>query len=64
MDHMAVLFLVFKGLSILFSIVAVSVGGGRGVQEGGNHVYLWLIHVDMRQKLTQYHKATILQLKT
>ena len=27
-------------------------GGGRGVQ--GTHVYLWLIHVDVRQKPSQY----------
>ena len=25
-------------------------GGGRGVQEEGTHVCLWLIHVDVRQK--------------
>ena len=39
------------------------VGGGREVQEGGTHVYLWLIHVDVEQKPTQYCKAIILQLK-
>ena len=21
-------------------------GGGRGVQDGGTHIYLWLIHVN------------------
>ena len=45
----------------------------RGVQWGGRwegvikrkdtYVYLWLIHVDIRQKPTQYCKAIILQLK-
>ena len=39
------------------------VGGGREVQEGGTHVYLWLIHVDGWQKPTQYCKAIILQLE-
>ena len=29
----------------------------------GTCVYLWLIHVDVWQKLTQYCKAIILQLK-
>jgi len=41
MDHMAVVILVFKGISILLSIVAVSVGGGREVQEGGDHMYTY-----------------------
>ena len=36
------------------------VGGGREVQEEGN---LWLIHVDVWQKPTQYCKAVILLLK-
>ena len=39
------------------------VGGGKEVQEGGAHVYLWLIHVDVWQKQTQYCKAVILLLK-
>ena len=39
------------------------VGGGREVQEGGDYVYLWLIHVDGWQKLIQYSKAITLQLK-
>ena len=39
------------------------VGGGKGVQEEGTYVYLWLIHVDVWQKPTQYCKAIILQLK-
>ena len=36
--------------------------GGMFKREG-TCVYLWLIHVDVRQKLTQYCKAIILQLK-
>ena len=36
--------------------------GGRFKREG-IYVYLWLIHVDVWQKLTQYCKAIILQLK-
>ena len=39
------------------------VGGGRGVQDGGTHVYLWPIHVDVWQKPSQYYKVIILQLK-
>ena len=27
-------------------------GGGKEVQEEGTYVYLWLIHVDVWQKLT------------
>ena len=38
------------------------VGGGRKVLEGGD-TYLWLIHVVVWQKPTQYCKAIILQLK-
>ena len=43
--------------------------GGMGREVGerskrkGTHVYLWLIHADVWQKLTQYCKAIILQLK-
>ena len=36
--------------------------GGRFKREGTN-VYLWLIHADVWQKLTQYYKVIILQLK-
>ena len=36
--------------------------GGRFKREG-MYVYLWLIHVDVWQKPTQYCKAIILQLK-
>ena len=36
--------------------------GGRFKREG-TYVYLWLIHVDVWQKPTQYCKAIILQLK-
>ena len=39
------------------------VGGGREVQEGGDILCLWLIHVDVWQRLTQSCKAIILQLK-
>jgi len=40
------------------------IGGRREVQEGGNiYIYLWLIHVDVWQKPTQYCKAIILELK-
>ena len=35
------------------------VGGGRE----GTYVYLWLIHVDVWQKLTQYCKTIILKLE-
>ena len=37
--------------------------GGREVQERGDIWYLWLIHVDAWQKLTQFCKAIIFQLK-
>ena len=36
-------------------------GGGRGVQDGGTHVHLWLIHVHVQQK-PQYCTVIILQL--
>ena len=32
-------------------------GGGRRVQDGGIHVHLWLIHVDVWQKPPQYLKS-------
>ena len=38
-------------------------GGGREVQGRETYVYLWLIHVDVWQKPTQYCKAIILELK-
>ena len=45
-------------------------GCGGGVAEGwagfsmrGTHVYLWLTHVDVWQKPSQYCKVIILQLK-
>ena len=34
-----------------------------GFRREGTFVYLWLIHVDVWQKPTQYCKAIILQLK-
>ena len=37
--------------------------GGRFKKEGID-IYLWLIHVDVRRKLTQYCKAVTLQLKS
>ena len=37
--------------------------GKKEVQEGGDIVYLWLIHIDVWQKPTQHCKAIILQLK-
>ena len=44
-------------------------GGGRGFPVGGGfqrvgtHICLWPIHVDVRQKPSQYCKVVILQLK-
>ena len=32
-------------------------GGGRGVQDRGTHVHLWLIHVDVQEKTPQYCKV-------
>ena len=37
------------------------VGGEREVEREGTYVYLWLIHVDVWQKPTQYCKPIILQ---
>ena len=28
---------------------------GSGIQKGGTHVYPWLIHVNVRQRLLQYY---------
>jgi len=36
---------------------------GGGLRIGGTPVYLWLIHVDVWQKPSQYCKVIILQLK-
>ena len=36
---------------------------GERFKGEGTCVYLWLIHADVWQKPTQYHKAIILQLK-
>jgi len=36
---------------------------GRRLKTERTYVYLWLIHVDVWQKPTQYCKAIILQLK-
>ena len=46
-----------------------NIEGGMGWEVGGKfrregtYVYLWLIHVDVCQKPTQYCKAVFLQLK-
>ena len=37
--------------------------GGRGVQDGGTHVHLWLIHIDVWVKPPHYCKVISLQLK-
>ena len=37
---------------------------GRILKREGRCVYLWLIHVDVRQKPVKHHKAIIIQLKT
>ena len=39
--------------------------GWDGVEDGreGTYVYIWLMHVDIQQRSTQYCKAIILQLK-
>ena len=39
------------------------VRNGKEIQREGTYVYLWLIHVDVWKKPTQYCKAIILQLK-
>lgn len=36
-------------------------GGGREAQEGEGYVYLYRIHVVVKQKLMQYGKAIIFQ---
>ena len=36
---------------------------GERVRREGTYIYLWLIHVDIWQKPTQYCKALIFQLK-
>ena len=36
--------------------------GGRFTREG-TYVYLWLVHVDVWKKPTQYYKVIILKLK-
>jgi len=37
--------------------------GDGGFRRARICIYLWLIHVDVRQKSTEYCKAIILQLK-
>ena len=36
---------------------------GEGFRKEETYIYLWLIHVDVWQKPTQYCKVIILQLK-
>ena len=38
-------------------------GGGKGVQDGGMHVHLWLIHGNAWQNPPQYYKVISLQFK-
>ena len=38
-------------------------GSGWGVWDGGTHVHPWLTHINVWQKLPQYCKVIILQLK-
>ena len=38
-------------------------GGGKGVQEEGTHIHLWLIHVKVWQKPPQHCNIISLQLK-
>ena len=38
-------------------------GGGKGVQDDGPHVHLWLIGIDVWRKPLQYCKVISLQLK-
>ena len=38
-------------------------GGRRRVKDGGTHVHLWLIHVDVWQNPPQHCKVISLQLK-
>ena len=38
-------------------------GGWGRLKKEGSHVYLWLTHVDVWQRPTQYCEATFLQLK-
>jgi len=50
-------------------VLCDNIEGGMGWEVGGKfrregtYVYLWLIHVDVCQKPTQYCKAIFLQLK-
>ena len=37
--------------------------GKEAPEEGHIHIYIWLIHSAMQQKLTQHCKATIFQRK-
>ena len=37
---------------------------GRSFKREGTYIYLWLIHIDVSQKLTRYCRTLIFQLKT
>jgi len=37
--------------------------GAKGILDRGTHVYLWVIHVDVRQNPSQYCKVIIFQSK-
>ena len=52
----------FTGSPAQCSVTTQS-GGMGWVQEGGDTVYLWLIHIVVWQKPTKYCNAIILQLK-
>ena len=57
-----------QGTQSQFSVTTERGGMGREVggrfKREGTYVYLWLIHVDVWQKPSQYCKVIILQLKT
>jgi len=52
-----------QGVQIQCSVTTWKGGMGWEGKRKGIYVYLWLIHVDVWQKPTQYCKATILQVK-
>ena len=51
------------GSLIGIALNLIRVGGRRDIQKVGDILYLWLIHVNVGQKPTQYSKAVVLQLK-
>ena len=48
---------------LLSFCLAIRGGKWEGGSREGTYVYLWLIHVDIQQKPTQYCKAIIPQVK-